>query len=168
MVQTRGAVFLLAGALLAAWCVFPVSAEPHTGSPAGKSPEDLSGRKPPDGGFGEGGSQNAYQVLIGPQGDGEGLPPLDEGFLYSAVRFYRKHISVLDGPRCMFYPTCSQFCIKAWENYGFFWGTVMTIDRLFYREQKSSMKFYPYAEQKGRYLDPVYRNYIFLPGDYWK
>jgi hypothetical protein len=90
------------------------------------------------------------------------------GTLQNIISFYQEHISPYNGARCMFAPTCSQFYKEALRHYGFFWGTLMTVDRLFFREGQSSMKYYRYLEKQGRYRDPVYHNYIFNRMDYYK
>jgi putative membrane protein insertion efficiency factor len=50
--------------------------------------------------------------------------------LLGNVRFFQKWISPIDGPRCRFSPTCSQFGYEAVHEYGSLWGVVMTADRL--------------------------------------
>ena len=51
-------------------------------------------------------------------------------FLLSSVRFFQKQISPIDGPRCSFSPTCSQFGYEAVHDHGPALGVVMTADRL--------------------------------------
>lgn len=47
------------------------------------------------------------------------------------IKFYRKYISPLKGrPCCRYYPTCSQYAIEAYEKYGFFKGTFLTVWRI--------------------------------------
>jgi len=47
------------------------------------------------------------------------------------IRFYQKHLSPLKGHgTCIFTPTCSQYAIEAYEKYGFFKGTFLTIKRI--------------------------------------
>ncbi|MFS8540892.1 MAG: membrane protein insertion efficiency factor YidD, partial [Tissierellales bacterium] len=45
------------------------------------------------------------------------------------IKFYQKYISkyILVGSHCRFYPTCSQYSLEAYEKYGFFKGTYLTI-----------------------------------------
>lgn len=50
--------------------------------------------------------------------------------LLGSVRFFQKWISPIDGPRCSFSPTCSQFGYEAVHDQGPFLGVVMTADRL--------------------------------------
>jgi hypothetical protein len=108
------------------------------------------------------GTQSAFDVLV----VSEKLP--EKNPVQNIITFYQNHISPYDGPRCMLTPTCSQFYKKAHNQYGFIWGTLMTIDRLFYREGQSSLKYYRYNRPKGTYEDPVYHNYIFNKLDYYK
>lgn len=46
------------------------------------------------------------------------------------VKFYRKFISPLKRPSCIYYPTCSQYAIDALTKYGFFKGGYMSIKRI--------------------------------------
>lgn len=46
------------------------------------------------------------------------------------VRGYQKWISPLFGPRCRFYPTCSQYAILAVKKYGFLKGFLKTCWRI--------------------------------------
>ena len=47
------------------------------------------------------------------------------------IKFYRKNISPLKPHgSCKFYPTCSAYAIEAYEKYGFFKGTFLTVWRI--------------------------------------
>lgn len=48
------------------------------------------------------------------------------------IKFYQRVISryLLPGSHCRFTPTCSQYSIEAYEKYGFFKGTYLTLIRL--------------------------------------
>lgn len=48
------------------------------------------------------------------------------------IRFYQKFISkyILTGNNCRFYPTCSQYSLEAYQKYGFFKATFLTIYRI--------------------------------------
>ncbi len=47
------------------------------------------------------------------------------------IQFYRKYLSNLKGHgTCIFYPTCSEYAIEAYEKYGFFKGTLLTVWRV--------------------------------------
>ncbi|WP_204403000.1 membrane protein insertion efficiency factor YidD [Alkaliphilus hydrothermalis] len=48
----------------------------------------------------------------------------------SLIRFYQKWVSPLKGQTCRFYPTCSQYSIEAYQEYGFFKGTYLMIMRI--------------------------------------
>ena len=50
--------------------------------------------------------------------------------LLGSVRFFQKWVSPIDGPRCSFSPTCSQFGHDAVSEHGPFWGVVITADRM--------------------------------------
>ena len=46
------------------------------------------------------------------------------------IRFYQKYISSLFGKNCIYYPTCSQYMLKAIERYGVLKGGYLGIKRL--------------------------------------
>nr|WP_321273100.1 membrane protein insertion efficiency factor YidD [Alcaligenes faecalis] len=46
------------------------------------------------------------------------------------VRGYQLFISPLLGPRCRFYPTCSQYAIQALRTHGLFKGTWLAARRI--------------------------------------
>ena len=47
-----------------------------------------------------------------------------------AISFYSRIVSPADGPRSPSYPTGSAYGRQAIERYGFFWGIILTADRL--------------------------------------
>ncbi len=48
----------------------------------------------------------------------------------AAVRIYQKLISPLLGPRCRFYPSCSEYFVLAIRKYGVVWGTARGVWRI--------------------------------------
>lgn len=46
------------------------------------------------------------------------------------VRLYQKIISPLFGPKCRFYPTCSEYAILAVKKYGFVKGFFKAVFRI--------------------------------------
>ena len=60
------------------------------------------------------------------------------------IKFYRKYISPLKRPCCIYYPTCSQYAIDAIQKYGALKGGFMSIKRI--------LRCHPFHE--GGY-DPV-------------
>lgn len=48
------------------------------------------------------------------------------------IKFYQNFISkyILVGRNCRFHPTCSDYSIQAYNKYGFFKGTYLTINRI--------------------------------------
>lgn len=46
------------------------------------------------------------------------------------IRFYRKYISPLKKPSCIYVPTCSAYALQAYERFGFFKGTYLTVKRV--------------------------------------
>lgn len=49
----------------------------------------------------------------------------------SCIRFYRSKLSRLKGrPCCKYYPTCSEYALKAFETHGFFRASFMSLWRI--------------------------------------
>jgi putative membrane protein insertion efficiency factor len=46
------------------------------------------------------------------------------------IRFYQRFISPLFGPRCRFYPSCSEYALQAVQKYGAIRGSCMAAWRL--------------------------------------
>ena len=46
------------------------------------------------------------------------------------VRFYRKFISPLKRPCCRFTPTCSQYALEAFDEWGLIIGLLLTVWRI--------------------------------------
>lgn len=46
------------------------------------------------------------------------------------IRLYQRWLSPLLGARCRFYPTCSQYTVECFEQYGFFKATAKSMRRL--------------------------------------
>jgi len=48
------------------------------------------------------------------------------------IKFYQRIISkyIFTNKNCRFYPTCSEYSILAYEKYGFFKGSHLTIKRI--------------------------------------
>lgn len=67
-----------------------------------------------------------------------------EKIIILGIKGYRKYISPLKGPCCIFYPTCSQYTLEAIEKYGALKGSIMGIKRI--------LRCHPY--NKGGF-DPV-------------
>ncbi|GKX68440.1 membrane protein insertion efficiency factor YidD [Inconstantimicrobium mannanitabidum] len=64
--------------------------------------------------------------------------------LINIIKFYRKFISPLKRPCCIYYPTCSEYAIEAISKYGIIKGGFMSIKRI--------LRCHPF--HKGGY-DPV-------------
>lgn len=60
------------------------------------------------------------------------------------IKLYQKYISPSLRPRCRFYPTCSAYALEAFQTYGFFKGTYLSVRRI--------LKCHPF--HKGGF-DPV-------------
>lgn len=46
------------------------------------------------------------------------------------IKFYRKFISPLKPPCCKFYPTCSEYALKAFEKHGAVKGFILSSRRI--------------------------------------
>lgn len=46
------------------------------------------------------------------------------------IKMYQVIISPYLGNNCRFYPTCSNYAVQAYSEYGFIKGTVLTLKRL--------------------------------------
>lgn len=46
------------------------------------------------------------------------------------IKFYRAFVSPLLGPRCRFYPSCSQYALEAVRKYGAVRGSYLAVRRL--------------------------------------
>ena len=76
-------------------------------------------------------------------------------FFLGAVRLFQKRISPLDGPRCSFTPTCSEFGRQSIVRYGPARGIMMACDRL-QRCNSCAGAYYPV--KNGRFFDPPEAN----------
>lgn len=96
--------------------------------------------------------ESAYDALVH-----EGSRTTDiELFFY----LYQNLLSQHNGSVCLFFPTCSNFFRRSVIHYGVVPAVLMTIDRIFFRENESSLTLYPRLKD-NRYYDPVFHNYIF-------
>ena len=91
-----------------------------------------------------------------------------ESFPSKVINLYQKYISSLNGPKCRFYPTCSEFCKLSIDRYGLVFGVFMTVDRMFYRENELAMRHYQYLKDRDSWDDPVYHNFIFNGKGYYR
>lgn len=64
--------------------------------------------------------------------------------LLIVIKFYKKKISPMKAPCCIYTPTCSEYAMQAIDKYGAFKGGFMAIKRI--------LRCHPY--HKGGY-DPV-------------
>jgi putative membrane protein insertion efficiency factor len=46
------------------------------------------------------------------------------------IRIYQRFVSPFLGPRCRFYPSCSNYALQAVQRFGTFYGTWLSIKRL--------------------------------------
>ncbi len=83
--------------------------------------------------------------------------------LLGSVRFFQKQISPIDGPRCSFSPTCSQFGYEAVHDHGPVLGVVMTADRLMRCNYWTEEGLDYNRLSSGALYDPVANNLLKKP-----
>jgi putative membrane protein insertion efficiency factor len=47
-----------------------------------------------------------------------------------AIRVYQRVVSPLLGPRCKYYPSCSEYALQAFREYGLLRGSILAAWRL--------------------------------------
>lgn len=82
-------------------------------------------------------------------------------FLVGSVRFFQKHISPVDGPRCSMTPTCSHYSLLALRKHGPFLGFMMTADRIVHEYEEQRFVPTVWDGNRTRFYDPVENN------DFW-
>ena len=65
----------------------------------------------------------------------------------AALRGYQRWISPLLGPRCKYYPSCSEYAVQAIGRYGILRGTVLAAWRLLRCNPFSHGGYDPVSEQ---------------------
>lgn len=53
-----------------------------------------------------------------------------KNILIALIKFYRKFISPMTNPSCIYIPTCSSYALEALERFGFFKGSYLAIRRV--------------------------------------
>ena len=64
------------------------------------------------------------------------------------VRLYRRVVSPLLGPRCRYYPSCSEYAVDAVREYGVIRGSVLAVWRVLRCNPLSDGGLDPVAEQR--------------------
>jgi hypothetical protein len=78
-------------------------------------------------------------------------------FLMAAgFRFYKSFLSSQDNPSCVFYPSCSEYSINAFQQKGVFMGLLYTFDRLSRCHRLVKQDEYVFDESKQRFYDPLH------------
>ena len=75
------------------------------------------------------------------------------------IMFWQRISYNTDVFNCQFYPSCSNYCAKAFTNYGVLKGSIISLDRItrcnpaaYYYHLKLNR---PYYEKDGRMIDPI-------------
>jgi len=79
--------------------------------------------------------------------------------LLTPIRWFQQYVSPIDGPRCQFAPTCSNFGYVAVRDQGPWRGILMTADRLLRCSHLTEARNYPRLPD-GRLADPVISNLL--------
>ena len=64
------------------------------------------------------------------------------------LRFYQRWISPAFGPRCRYYPSCSEYAVQAVQHFGIFRGLVLASWRLLRCNPWSRGGFDPVEDQR--------------------
>jgi hypothetical protein len=78
------------------------------------------------------------------------------------IRFYQTTLSRLRTGACPFFPSCSRYGLRAVHDHGAVWGWLMTLDRIFFRENRDMFHNYPWVntELDASLFDPPAADYI--------
>ena len=72
--------------------------------------------------------------------------------LRGLIRFYQIAISPLIGPRCRYYPTCSQYSLEAIAKHGAMQGTWLAVRRLARCHPLGGFGYDPVPLPQGQYF----------------
>ena len=72
--------------------------------------------------------------------------------LRGLIRFYQIAISPLIGPRCRYYPTCSQYSLEAIAKHGAVHGTWLAVRRLARCHHWGGFGYDPVPLPQGQYF----------------
>lgn len=71
------------------------------------------------------------------------------------IRLYQKFISSQQNNVCVFYPSCSHYGAESIQRFGFFYGVLLTADRMERCNQFAQYYGYRYDPAKNKLIDPV-------------
>lgn len=91
--------------------------------------------------------------------------------LYSKLLwFYKDKVSPKQGERCPCFPSCSTYTLYSMQEYGFFWGFIMGVDRIYFRESLDVIHRIHYltvrVNNNEKVYDPPEANFIFSKKDW--
>ncbi len=78
-----------------------------------------------------------------------------EFLLTISFNSYKALFSSQDNPSCVFYPSCSEYSVRAFQQKGLFLGTLYTFDRLSRCHRLVKTNEYFYNPEKQRFYDPI-------------
>ena len=78
-----------------------------------------------------------------------------EFLLATGFNTYKAFFSSQDNPSCVFYPSCSEYSVEAFQKKGLLLGTLYTFDRLSRCHRLVKTNEYIYNPEKQRFYDPV-------------
>ena len=78
------------------------------------------------------------------------------------IRFHQTRLSATRSGRCPFWPSCSRYGLRAIADHGPYWGWLMTLDRLLFRENMAIFVNYPRIDRAGERLVIDHPRYSYL------
>lgn len=80
------------------------------------------------------------------------------------VRVFQELPFFKDRPKCVFYPSCSRFCMHAIKEYGAFPGMIIGLNRVMRCTPDAYNEYYEVDKRKKLFFDPPADWKIELPG----
>lgn len=93
------------------------------------------------------------------------IPNAEVGIFEVGFRFYSRHLTRVDGPRCQHRPSCAAYSYQAVRKHGAFPGIFLGVDRLMRGNRSSVLRQLPIHKVEDRriyYEDPIEANDFFL------
>jgi putative membrane protein insertion efficiency factor len=82
----------------------------------------------------------------------------DPPFLSSGVRGYQKFISPVLSSTCYMFPSCSNYSLQAFREYGTIMGLILTVDRLFREADEDQTSPVIFIDGQAKLYDPPSAN----------
>lgn len=92
------------------------------------------------------------ELAVAPSPPAERRPSLLVDFATFAIQGYQHSHRDVSIARCPYAVSCSRFALESIQTHGFALGTLLFVDRFFYRENTSARERYRLVRQGGRLL----------------